>query len=515
MEGCPRENDIMATRPNILLITSDQQHWIALGVQNPQVKTPNLDRLAAQGALFERAYCPNPTCTPTRASIITGLLPSQHGAWSLGTKLPEQVPTVGDLLTEAGYHTALVGKAHFQPLRETPQYRSVESYPTLQQLDFWKNWDQPFYGFRHVELTRNHADEAHVGQHYAIWMEQNGCDNWRDYFRPPTGTRTSKSRTWEIPEKYHYNAWIADRSNALIDCYAESEEPFLLWSSFFDPHPAYLIPEPWASMYDPKDIDVPAVTPGEHDKNPITFRMTQDKNADFSWYSKEEHGSACHGMHCHLHDRDEMAKNIAIYYGMVSCMDHYIGKILDNLEAKGLADNTMVVFTTDHGHFFGQHGLMAKGPYHYEDLVKVPFIARWPGKIAAGQRTDAITSLVDLTPTFLGAAGQKVPFTMSGIDQSQAWCGDAVASERDFAIVENRHNPTRVHLRTYVDARYKLTCYRGDDHGELFDLEQDPGEIDNKWDNPDYAALKSQLLLKALQRDMQSEPLHMPRISGA
>ena len=502
------------TRPNILLITSDQQHWTTLGVQDPNIKTPNLDKLAAKGCLFNRAYCPNPTCTPTRSSIITGLYPSQHGAWSLGTKLPEDVPTVGDYLTEAGYHTALVGKAHFQPLKETPRYRSVESYPILQNLQFWRDWDQPFYGFRHIELARNHTDEGHCGQHYALWLEEKGCANWRDYFKPPTGTRTTKDRTWEIPEELHYNAWIAERSNALIDRYAESGEPFLLWSSFFDPHPPYLIPEPWASMYDPKDIEVPQVTPGEHDKNPITFGMTQDRDADFSWYHQEEHGNGCHGMHCHLRDRDELAKDIAIYYGMISSMDHYIGKILDHLEARGLADDTLVVFTSDHGHFYGHHGLIAKGPYHYEDVVRVPFLARWPGKIASGSRSEAITSLVDLAPTFLGAAGLDVPFTMSGLDVSKAWAGEA-ENPRQFAIVENHHNPTRVHLRTYIDARYKLTCYRNDEHGELFDLEQDPGEIDNKWDDPDYAQLKAQLMLKAVQRDMQSEPLYMPRIAGA
>ena len=112
-------------RPNILLITSDQQHWNTLGCVNPHVKTPKLDRLAAQGVRFDRACCVNPTCTPTRASIITGLYPSQHGAWTLGTKLPEHVPTLGGYLGDAGYRTALVGKAHFQQLSDTPESRPM------------------------------------------------------------------------------------------------------------------------------------------------------------------------------------------------------------------------------------------------------------------------------------------------------------------------------------------------------------------------------------------------------
>ncbi|MBT7806738.1 sulfatase-like hydrolase/transferase, partial [Candidatus Poribacteria bacterium] len=177
----------MSERPNVLLITSDQQHWNTLGRSNPEIHTPNLDRLAEQGTTFTRAYVPNPTCTPTRASIITGQYPSQHGAYSLGTKLMEDVHTVGEDFSDAGYRTALVGKAHFQPLREVDGYTSLESYPIMQDLDFWRDFHGPFYGFEHVELARNHADEAHVGQHYAIWMEENGCHNWRDYFRPPTG----------------------------------------------------------------------------------------------------------------------------------------------------------------------------------------------------------------------------------------------------------------------------------------------------------------------------------------
>ena len=129
---------------NILLITSDQQHWHTLGCQNPELDTPALDKLAAGGTRFDRAYCPNPTCTPTRGSIITGLYPSQHGAYSLGTKLPESQPTIGEHLKAAGYRSALVGKAHFQPLNGTDDYPSLEAYPLLQDLDFWRDFQWSF-----------------------------------------------------------------------------------------------------------------------------------------------------------------------------------------------------------------------------------------------------------------------------------------------------------------------------------------------------------------------------------
>ncbi len=374
-------------RPNILFITSDQQHFNTLGALNPEISTPNLDRLAADGMLFERAYCPNPTCTPTRASLITGRYPSQHGAYSLGTKLLEGEHTIGEDLRAAGYQSALVGKAHFQPLHGTDEYPSLEAYPVLQDLDFWRSFHGPFYGFDHVELARNHTDEAHVGQHYAIWMEENGLDNWRDYFREPTGNNNDQERTWEIPEEFHYDAWIAERTNALMQQYTEAGESFFAWASFFDPHPKYLVPRPWDTMYDPSQLTVPQVTPGEHDKNPPHFQLTQQRNPDFSPWRVT--GQSLHGFQCHLRNPEELAKDIAIYYAMVSLMDKYIGSLLDKLDELGQADNTLVVFTTDHGHFYGQHGLVAKLRGHDQDPAHRAHARSHPGRCPQPGAADA------------------------------------------------------------------------------------------------------------------------------
>ena len=502
----------MAKKPNVLLITSDQQHWNTLGVHNLEIETPNLDRLAREGMLFRRAYCPNPTCTPTRASIITGKHPSQHGAWSLGTKLSENEHTVGEDFVRAGYRTALVGKAHFQPLKETEEFPSLESYPIMQDLDFWKEFDGPFYGFETVRLARNHADEAHVGQHYAIWMEEKGCKNWRDYFRPPTGNNSSQKHRWLIPEEYHYDSWIAEESNALLEQYAEDGENFFLWSSFFDPHPPYLVPAPWDEMYDPEELTVPKIVPGEHDVNPPHFRLTQEEKPDFS--SWRESGFGLHGFDSHLHSREGMAKNIAVYYAMVSLMDKYIGRILDRLDELGLAENTLVVFTTDHGHFFGQHGLRAKGAFHYDDLIRVPFLVRQPGTVPAARESDALQSLVDLPVTFLRWTGIDLPNSMVGADQSEVWRGES-EREREHVVVENRHEPTTIHVKTYVEQRYKLTVYYQQDYGELFDLLEDPNEVRNLWDSPEHQDLKAELTRRLLFAEMGKEPLWMPRIAGA
>lgn len=503
-------------QPNILLITSDQQHYSTLGATNERIRTPALDRLCREGTRFDRAYCPNPTCTPTRASILTGMYPSQHGAWSLGTKLFEDVPVVGDPLQAAGYDTGLIGKAHFQPLASREGMESLECQPTLRDLDFWRGFRGPWYGFRTVELARNHTAEAHAGQHYALWMEEKGLTNWRDYFVSPgddgpTARKRYAQRAWDLPERYHYNYWTSERSIAHIEGAVAEGRPFFTWASFHDPHPPYLVPEPWASMYDPDDMQPGSLTPGEHDRNPPHFGMTQERQPDFRGRYFEDFG--IHGGHSHLHDREELKKNMAVYYGMVSFMDQEIGRILGSLDRLGVAENTLVVFTTDHGHFLGQHGLIAKCIHHYEDLLRIPFLVRWPGRVPAGKTSDAIQNLVDLAPSFLDAAGVEVPGVMTGVSQLETWGGGEAV--RRHSITENRHTRTKMHLRTYVNQRYKLTVYRQGEDGELFDLDADPGEVRNLWHEPSAAALKARLLYEFMQATLEAEPTRMPRIAGA
>lgn len=515
-------------RKNVLFITTDQQHWTALGHVNREMHTPNLDRLAEQGTRFERAYTVNPTCTPTRASWITGLYPSQHGAWSLGTKLMEDIPTLGDDFQRHGYRTALIGKAHFQPLLDTPEYPSLECYPKVHDLDFWRDFHGPFYGFEHIELARNHTDEAHVGQHYALWMESKVGDRWRYYFLPtwdelpadPPGFPTSKRKPlapgdgcWDIPEALHYNTWIAERTQAYLEDYKARDERFFLWASFFDPHPKYMVPEPYASMVDPDNVTVPELFPGELDDKPPYFKLSQETNPDFGPFAETD-GNHIHGAGCHQASRSVKARKIAAMIGMVAMLDKYIGRILDTLDALGLADETLVCFTSDHGDFWGQHGLTAKAIHHYEDLLRVPLIVRLPGIIPAGRCSRALQSTVDLAPTFLAMAGLPVPRRMAGKDQTPVWSGDDHKA-RDHVIVENRHQPTTLHMHTLITERYKMTVHYRRDYGEMYDLEADPQERVNVWEHPDYQAIKQQLLLDFLYGEMDKAPLSMPRIAGA
>ncbi|HPO90113.1 MAG TPA: sulfatase-like hydrolase/transferase [Victivallales bacterium] len=516
----------MKNKTNILFITSDQQHYSAMGYLNPELKTPNLDKLVKEGTTFHRAYTVNPTCTPTRASWITGLYPSQHGAYSLGTKLMENIPTVGSIFSQNGYKTALIGKAHFQPLKSTPEYPSIEAYPILHDLDFWKKFHGPFYGFEHVELARNHTNESHVGQHYALWMIEKGYNNWRDYFLPTpdffkspedkypysTHKNPKPGEAWEIPEEIHYNTWIAERTNALMEEYKKNNSPFFIWASFFDPHPQYMVPEPYASMYDPTKISVPEHKPGEFDDKPPYFSLSQIENPDFSDFYEEE-GNGIQGAGSHLRSKEIKAKNIATMYGMMTMLDKYIGKILDKLDELGLSENTLVCYTTDHGDFLGQHGLVAKAIHHYEDLLKVPLVVKMPGTIPEGKISNSLQSTLDLPQTFLSFAKLPIPRNMTGIDEKSVWNGE-VENIRKYVMIENQHQPTKLNIRTYIDQRYKVTVYYDKEYGEIYDLLEDPFEYKNLW-NSSHKDLKIQLLQKFISAEMAKAPRPMPRIAGA
>ncbi len=515
-------------KKNILFISTDQQHWTAMGYLNPEVKTPNLDRLVASGTTFHRAYTPNPTCSPTRASWITGLYPSQHGVYSLGTKLDEDIPTIGDVFKEHGYRSALVGKAHFQPLKSTEEYTSLECYPVLHDLDFWRDFHGPFYGFDHVELARNHTNEGHAGQHYALWMEEKGCKDWRQYFDPtqkcfdepegfPTSTRTPNKPgdgLWEIPEELHYNTWIAERTNALMTEYKDAAQPFFLWASFFDPHPPYLIPEPYASMYDPDTVTVPEHTEGEFDDKPPYFKYALGEEPWPAEQFEEPDGNGIHGSGNQKRTREVRAKNMATMYGMMTMLDKYVGVILDRLDELGLTESTLVCFTSDHGDFLGQHGLTAKAIHHYEDILKIPLVVSQPNVIPAGRVSDSLQSTIDLPQTFLSMAGIPVPRNMTGIDESDVWTGKT-ETLRDHVLIENQHQPTTMNIRTLVTERYKLTVHYNQPYGELYDLQEDPGEMVNLWDHADHAEIKSGLLLKFIHGEMAKAPIPMPRIAGA
>ncbi len=286
----------------------------------------------------------------------------------------------------------------------------------------------------------------------------------------------------------------------------------MIWASFPDPHPEYFVPEPYASMYDPEKLTLDFLVDGEHDKSNPLIKKTQELKPDYSEF--DESGHYLHGCHNHSQTVEDIKKDAALYYGMVTFMDEHIGLILDKLEALNLLSETLVIFTTDHGHFYGQHGLIRKGPFHYEDAIKIPFLAALERTIPKASRSDALNTLVDLTPTMLDFLDIDIPLLMTGISQKDVLT-NKTNQVRDHIICGNKAEQNKLNMRTYVDQRYKLTIYQDHDFGELFDLLKDPKELNNLWDDQAHTELKLQLFQKYANAELKKEQIKMPKITGA
>lgn len=472
---------------NILLVTSDQQRPDALGCLNASVQTPHLDRLAREGILFERAYTVNPVCTPSRCSILTGQYPSRHGCFHVGTNLPTDYgPTVAHRLTNAGYATALLGKAHFQACKDPA---SFESAPHVHQLDFFKDWTGPYFGFEHAELVIGHTSEPHAGgMSYGAWLVEQGIDLKR-YFDIHDYDHHG---AWALPEAFHGSKWVADASMLAIDRAIEKEQPFFVWASFQDPHNPYVTPEPWASMYQGKDMPKPIGRDGEMDDKPLFYRELMNGNFYGDDPDFQDRGWGDCKIRPTLGETD--VQNVrAVYNGMVSLMDHHIGRLLAHLEKRGLMDETLIVFTSDHGDYLGDHGLWGKGLPTYECMQRVPFVVRHPQCETPGARSQALQSLVDLETSFLDVAGLSPESGSQGICQTSSWI-HADQQPRDWALVEFRPSHGHFMQRTYVEGRYKLVRYENRDYGELYDLEKDPHQFVNRFEDEALRSVKEGLI---------------------
>ncbi len=493
----------MPKKPNILFITSDQQRADCYGFAGRPVHTPHLDRLAAEGAHFDRCITPNLVCQPSRASILTGLLPLSHGVVDNGIDLRPEVGERGfaSALAAAGYDTAFLGKAHFATCHTFARTGTPECVHTSAEFD--ASWFGPYMGFRHVELMvlghwfreRRENISPPRGQHFERWaFAESGFSDvfelWAGETRPGVGA----AQTWSsaLPAALHSSSWCADRTIDWLNR-RRREAPFCMWVSFPDPHHPFDCPEPWASLHHPDAVDLPVEGAKDLDRRPWWHRASLESTPDLA-------DPALLNFRANLSrtpDQSEaqLREMTANYFGMVSLIDHSVGRILVELDRLGLRDDTIVVYSTDHGDLLGDHGLYLKGPTPYEALLRVGMIARGPG-IPAGRRVSQPVSTLDLAATFCDYAGV-------GLE-------DGAQSESLRPLLEARPGATRdaawsewnVHasrcgvpleLRTVRTAEAKLTLELGSGAGELYDLANDPHEMDNRFDDPGAARLRREL----------------------
>lgn len=490
-------------QPNILIITTDQQRTDSLSCyRSTFTDTPHLDQFASEGVCFERAYCANPVCTPSRASIFSGRYVSRHGAWNVGMNVPEDEPMLSHRLIEVGYHTHYIGKAHFQPFGA----RVSQSIEALEDTTRYPGFQGPYYGFEKVELAPGHATYGVKG-HYGEWVRsqvaEEAFDSYSKAIRLSQKGFGGEAYDWDIPLKYHNSVWTADRTIDFLSN-RDATQPFLLAVGFQDPHHPHCVPTDFEARVDPAEIPLPDFVEGELEDKPPHFleaRYGQLEQSEIrGTYAIAGQGG---GADYREVSEDDARLGRAYYYNMVKIIDQQMGRILECLDMYGLTEDTLVIFTTDHGELLGDHGLWMKGPFHYEQLVRVPTLMRLPRSIPAGQRPQALFSHVDIVPTVFSAIGLPIPSDTDGVDVMPMLTGEA-ASVRDSVLVECVDDPRGLRLKTIVTDTRKLTWYCGHSYGELYDLENDPGERINQWDNASYVADKTYLMSRILE---MMEPL--------
>ncbi|UTW12600.1 sulfatase family protein [Marinobacterium rhizophilum] len=512
----------MADQPNYLFIITDQHRADHLGCYgNTIVKTPNIDALAATGTRFDRFYVANPICMCNRASILTGRMPSLHGVRHNGIPLSTEATTFVELLRDAGYKTALIGKSHIQNMTGLPasigyslDEGMAEPSTRLQEAskhqrkgnpydqELSKRWREnpqhrvstPFYGFDEVLIANDHADR--VTGDYEVWLQQQ-CPE-ADSLRGPENAlpdeRYNSPQAWRtrIPEELYSTSYIAQKTQEYIQQHAQSGDkaPFFLTMSFPDPHHPFTPPGKYWDMYDPDQIPLPESF-GKGDIPPL----------DAMRQALEEGKNYRNSQDPFMVTAREAQEITALTYGSISMIDDAIGRVMATLKESGLADNTIVCFTSDHGDYMGDHGLMLKLLMHYQGLIRVPFIWHDPTAPRESSTDPRLCSSIDIAPSILRRSHIQ-PFNgIQGIDildSTQPQRAGLLIEEDSQRSMVGFDQPQRV--RTYLTQRWRLSLRHGESWSELYDLENDPHELCNLWDNPDYQATRAELI-EAMMRE--------------
>lgn len=442
------------TRPNILFIFSDQHSdkvtpW---GAHPSRVKAPNLERLAAEGTRFSNAFCQSPRCTPSRVSFLSGQYCLNHGFHGLdgdGSNFP--APTLFSLMKAAGYRTGLFGKDH------TP------------------------HGFLEGVLDRrlvaNPSDPD--GQAYRDYLQQKGLLESRDDIDFPEWTATGRkgaaldARPSNLSLGDQVESWCTEKA---IEFMQESDDaPFCAWLSFQRPHQSYTPPQDLWDLYPQDSIILPPNADDSLEGKAPSQKALRDqqKAGHFAVFEPRDWEAL----------RRRMLRG---YLGCVSLVDHCLGRVLDHLDKAGQRENTILIYSSDHGDFAGEHGLFEKQPgICYNAILKIPMLWSWPGRIREASVLDELVESVDLVPTLLELAGLPACDSCDGLDLSPMLKGNAEAPLREFAVTENNLS------RTIQNTHEKLTIWPAGFFGkdtqpflEYYDLDTDPWEQHNRAGDP-------------------------------
>lgn len=482
------------SKPNVLFIITDQQRADHAGFMGNQVvRTPNLDAIAERATVFENAWVANPVCMPNRSSIMTGRMPSVHGVVFNDRSLEWGAATHVRQFRSQGYRTALIGKSHLQHGMSRNSVFGVDAAPTVDhgyapgwdELEHFErfddglpDWPDDFYGFGHVELAIDHG--GRVTGHHLRWALDKGA-RYVDLVVPYSAespARRRSDRWWQVYEppydpEIHSTNFVTERTISFIEDAAADDEPWYAWASFPDPHHPMSPPGEWFDKYDPADMDLsPSISdPMEHGPDYLRRMQKRPPTEQRMWVAT-----------CGATDHELMRECVAATYGMIEFIDDGVGRIIAAIDQLGQLDNTIIVFTSDHGDMMGDHGLMLKGFIPYTGTQKVSMVVADPRRVAG--RTTSLSSSIDLGPTLMDLCDVPTHDGVQGRSLVPAM-DDATVSVRDYALIEDDLRPRTSaalgiphRIRTIVsDDGMKYTRYSSGDT-LLFDLASDPGEMD-------------------------------------
>ncbi len=455
-------------RPNILFIHTDQQRWDALAANgNPHIKTPNLDRLAAAGVNFTAHFVQNPVCMPSRISLLTGQYPSALGLQHMAVPVPEDTLTINRILGRYGYHTAVIGKLHFLPhaCRDHREPHPDYGFDHLEISDEPGCYEDAYYHWVKRKAP-DQTDRISVGLPPATqrWYQAVG---FKDRVVHPAERFPRRALEFRADEGLTHSAFVAEQTMEYIRRHAGA--PFFCFAGFYSPHSPFVAPRRFLDLYDPDALPLPE------------FPEDVERERAERGPSDEEIRSCMQG-----------------YYAMVSEVDEYVGRLLDCLEECGVADNTIVVFTSDHGEWLGEHLRYGKGYPAPDCISRTPLMIYDPRDAGAQGRTATeIVEAIDVVPTLLARVGVPSPERLQGRDLFERL--DAPRPESEQIAITEMTGWKAVRTPGY---RYIM---RASGEELLFDLEADSGEYRNVADDPAYAEVKHELRGKLLRRCIEAE----------
>lgn len=487
----PKEKD---TRQNILLIMTDQQRWDTLGCYGaPLCKTPNIDKLADRGVRFSTAYTPTSPCSPARAALFTGLYPHKNHVLANGGVVNPEVLNLAGELKKVGYDLGYAGKWHVDQSKVPSEYG-------FEGKDFPGYGYPPTHGF--IEGLR-YMQNIPIPPHYNNYIEEKGLETPKvleAMYGDNPGKQNQEMYALQSGDiEGNFENMVGDFTIDLLNKFAAVKEdgtkPFFIWANFWGPHTPCLVPEPYYSMYDPKDIPEEPNFIENWERKPDVHQLYA------KWWGLDKK------------DWSEWREIVARYWGYVTMIDDLVGRILDKLETLGLRDNTLVVFTTDHGDQMGSHKMIEKGCFAYEETWRLPMIAAHPACEAPGSVSDEFVLLHDLCPTFLDLAGAPLPEVPDSQSILPNVMGKKAPTNRDSVYgIFTRHlfpAPFR-----FVRTRTHKLVYNLVGIGELYDLVNDPGELHNIYGLPEAEDIQADLLTRMREHMVRLDDPALRKFDG-